>query len=32
MGLQEILDLSNVQRDEVITKLTDVLERSRGNG
>jgi DNA topoisomerase-6 subunit B len=32
IGLQEILELSNVQRDEVITKLTDVLERSRGNG
>jgi DNA topoisomerase VI subunit B len=30
IGLQEILELSNVQRDEVITKLTDVLERSRG--
>ena len=30
--LQEILELSNVQRDDVITKLTDVLERSRGNG
>jgi DNA topoisomerase-6 subunit B len=32
IGLQEILELSNVQRDEVITRLTDVLERSRGNG
>jgi DNA topoisomerase-6 subunit B len=31
IGLQEILELSNVQRDEVITRLTDVLERSRGN-
>jgi DNA topoisomerase-6 subunit B len=30
IGLQEILELDNVQRDEVITKLTDVLERSRG--
>jgi DNA topoisomerase-6 subunit B len=31
IGLQEILDLNDVQRDEVITRLTDVLERSRGN-
>ena len=31
IGLQEILELSNVQRDEVIRHLTDVLERSRGN-
>jgi DNA topoisomerase VI subunit B len=31
IGLQEILELSNVQRDDVIRKLTDVLEKSRGN-
>jgi len=32
IGLQEILELSNVQRDDVVRKLTDVLEKSRGNG
>jgi len=31
IGLQEILELSNVDRDQVITKLTEVLERSRGH-
>ena len=31
IGLQEILELNDVQRDEVIRRLTDVLERSRGN-
>jgi DNA topoisomerase-6 subunit B len=31
IGLQEILELSNVQRDDVVKKLTDVLEKSRGN-
>jgi DNA topoisomerase-6 subunit B len=31
IGLQEILEFSNVQRDEVVRRLTDVLERSRGN-
>jgi DNA topoisomerase VI subunit B len=30
IGLQEILELSDVQRDDVIRKLSDVLERSRG--
>ncbi len=31
IGLQEILEFDNVKRDEVIRRLTDVLERSRGN-
>jgi DNA topoisomerase-6 subunit B len=31
IGLQEILELSNVQRDDVVRKLTDVLEKSREN-
>jgi DNA topoisomerase-6 subunit B len=31
IGLQEILEFGNVQRDEVVRRLTDVLERSRGN-
>jgi DNA topoisomerase-6 subunit B len=31
IGLQEILELSNVQRDDVVKKLTEVLEKSRGN-
>ncbi|MEN8159442.1 MAG: DNA topoisomerase VI subunit B [Myxococcota bacterium] len=31
IGLQEILEFSNVQRDDVVRKLTDVLEKSRGN-
>ncbi|MEE9607430.1 MAG: DNA topoisomerase VI subunit B [Myxococcota bacterium] len=29
IGLQQILELSDVQRDQVITNLEDVLERSR---
>jgi DNA topoisomerase-6 subunit B len=29
VGLQQILDLSDGQRDKVVTNLTDVLERSR---
>jgi DNA topoisomerase-6 subunit B len=29
IGLQKILELSDVQRDKVITNLEDVLERSR---
>jgi DNA topoisomerase-6 subunit B len=29
VGLQQILGLSNVARDKVVTSLTDVLERSR---
>ncbi len=29
IGLQQILELSNVERDKVIGSLTDVLERSR---
>jgi DNA topoisomerase-6 subunit B len=29
VGLQEILQLSDRQRDQVVTRLTDVLERSR---
>ncbi len=29
VGLQQILGLSDVARDKVVTSLTDVLERSR---
>jgi DNA topoisomerase-6 subunit B len=29
VGLQQILDLSDAQRDEISENLTDVLERSR---
>jgi len=29
LGLQQILDLSDVQRDKVTSNLTNVLERSR---
>jgi DNA topoisomerase-6 subunit B len=29
IGLQQILELSDTQRDRVVTNLTDVLERSR---
>jgi len=29
IGLQEILDLNEKQRDKIVTELTDVLERSR---
>jgi DNA topoisomerase VI subunit B len=29
IGLQQILDLSDVARDQIVTNLTDVLERSR---